>query len=262
MNDILFQILADKRQEVAYRKKSVPQRELCELIQQDPKTSVSMRAALKYSSSGIIAEFKRKSPSKGWIKETACIDTVVPAYTDNGASALSVLTDSRYFGGSLDDLRAARAITRLPLLRKDFIIDSYQLLEAKHAGADAVLLIATALPESLCKELAAEAQELGMETLLEIHSEKELRHLSPDIDMLGVNNRHLGTFRTDINLSFSIAEKLPSDLLLVSESGISGADQIHRLRQSGFRGFLMGECFMKEKDPGMTLNRLIKHLTR
>jgi len=220
----------------------------------------SMHAALAESSTGIIAEFKRKSPSKGWIFADAKVEEVLPAYEKAGASACSVLTDHPFFGGSLEDLVTARKLVGLPLLRKEFIIDPYQLVEARIAGADAILLIAAVLTPENCLNLAQKARELQLEVLLEIHAEKELEYLNPFIDMLGINNRNLGTFETSLNHSFSLAEKLcglQSSALLVSESGISQPTTVKELRQHGFRGFLIGETFMKGGQPGKTLSEFI-----
>ena len=213
----------------------------------------SMRAALEGSDSGIIAEFKRKSPSKGWLHPGANVREVLPAYEKNGASACSVLTDSHFFGGSLGDLANARKVVDLPLLRKDFIISSYQLYQARAMGADAVLLIAACLTPEECLSLAETAHVLSLEVLLEIHSESELDHLNPYVDMIGVNNRNLGSFHTDVENSFRLAEKLPKEILKVSESGISDPILIGRLRKAGYKGFLIGETFMKEENPGDAL---------
>ena len=225
-----------------------------------PTKGRSMKRALAQSSTGIIAEFKRKSPSKGWINKDASPEEVTAAYAANGASALSILTDTPFFGGSLKDLRDARPGVNIPILRKDFIIDEYQLYQAKIVGADAILLIAAALEKEECAFLAGKAHELGLEVLLEIHSEKELEYVNSTIDMVGVNNRNLGTFVTDIENSFRLASALPKDTLLVSESGISSPDTVKRLRQAGFRGFLIGENFMKTDNPGKALGEFIKQL--
>ena len=258
--DILSEIIANKRFEVDFQKRSIP---LEQLIDNLPAKQAkrSMRSALQSSSSGIIAEFKRKSPSKGWIKEKAEIESIVPAYQQAGASALSILTDEKYFGGSLKDIRTARPLVNIPILRKDFIIDEYQLYQAKTIGADAILLIAAALPTDLCAELTEKAHELGLEVLLEIHNEAELEYITPDTDMIGINNRNLGSFYTDVQNSFRLAEQLPQNALLVSESGISEATIVKQLQQKGFRGFLIGETFMKTEAPGKSLNSFIRQIT-
>lgn len=184
----------------------------------------------------------------------------LPAYEMAGASVLSILTDENFFGGNLKDIRAARPQVSLPILRKDFIIDEYQLYQACIVGADAVLLIAAALRKEQCSMLAAKAHELKLEVLLEIHSEQELEYIEDNIDMVGVNNRNLGTFHTDVENSFRLAEKLPKEMLLVSESGISSPQTVRQLRAAGFRGFLIGENFMKTPQPGNALKEFISKL--
>ena len=253
--DILQDIIANKRIEVARQKQAVSLQTLLALgSDRMERDTHSMRAALESSPSGIIAEFKRKSPSKGWLHPGANIADVVPAYEAGGASACSILTDGDFFGGSLGDLQKARKLVDLPLLRKDFIIDTYQLFQARVMGADAVLLIAAALTEEECRILAETAHSLQLEVLLEVHSEDELKYMNADIDMLGVNNRNLGTFHTDVNNSFKLVDKMRGfSPLLVSESGISETDTVRQLREAGFRGFLIGETFMKPERPGDTL---------
>ena len=212
------------------------------------------------SATGIISEFKRRSPSKRWINEQARPEDIIPGYEAAGASALSILTDEKFFGGRMRDIRTARPLTTLPILRKDFIIDSYQLYQARIIGADAVLLIAAALEVNQCNELAAQAHELGLEVLLELHNENELNHIGNNIDMVGINNRNLGTFHTDVANSFRLAELLPTDKVLVSESGLSDPDTIRRLQEAGFKGFLMGEAFMKTNNPADALKEFISSL--
>lgn len=258
MKDILADIIANKRLEVARSKAQAPVEEV--LSHAVDRREVSMHDALAASDSGIIAEFKRKSPSKGWIHPDAGIRDIAPLYERGGASAMSVLTDTDFFGGSLADLEAARQLVGMPLLRKDFIIDSYQLAQAYASGANAVLLIAAALTPAECGRLADEAAEMGLEALLEVHSEDELRYVTDGIKMVGVNNRNLGTFHTDVNNSLRIADRLPADKLLISESGISHPDTVRRLRQAGFRGFLIGENFMKHVSPGIALADFIAQL--
>jgi indole-3-glycerol phosphate synthase len=259
-NDILSEIIENKRFEVDFQKRSIPQEELQDRTAALCRTPVSMRESLATSASGIIAEFKRRSPSKGWIKQDARIGDIIPAYKKAGASALSILTDERFFGGTLMDLRTARLLVDIPILRKDFIIDEYQLYQAKIVGADAVLLIAAVLEEEKCKELTEKAHQIGLEVLLEIHNESERVYITPQTDMVGINNRNLGTFHTTVDHSFRLAELLPQDMLLVSESGISGPDTVKQLRNHGFRGFLIGETWMKTADPGETLNTFIHQL--
>ena len=260
MTDILQEIVAYKRVELERQKQLVPPRELyarVERLMADGIAERSMSRALAASPYGIIAEFKRKSPSKGWIHENALPVDVVPRYAEGGASALSILTDNEYFGGRLDFIPQVRDAVEIPILRKEFIIDEYQLFEAREAGADAVLLIAAALSREECRTLTRTAHDLKLEVLLEMHSEEELDYLECDPDMAGINNRNLGTFRTDVANSFRLAEKIDTDAVKVSESGISNPDTVRLLRAAGFRGFLMGECFMKEQDPGKALAEFI-----
>lgn len=257
MNDILSEIIANKRFEVDLQKQAISIGQLREGIEGIPP-SRSMKRALASSDSGIIAEFKRRSPSKGWIKQEACPEEIVPSYVEAGASALSILTDEKFFGGNLKDIRTARPLVNIPILRKDFIIDEYQLYQAKIVGADAVLLIAAALEQEKCLELAEKAHKLGLEVLLEIHSVEELSYINKDIDMIGINNRNLGTFFTDVENSFRLAGLLPKDAVLVSESGISDPEVVKRLRAAGFKGFLIGETFMKTPQPGETLKNFLQ----
>ena len=261
--DILQDIIANKRVEVERQKAAVSLRTLLSLGgDRLERPTRSMREALASSPYGIIAEFKRKSPSKGWLHPHAEVADVVPAYEAGGASACSILTDGKFFGGSLGDLRKARHLADLPLLRKDFIIDTYQLFQAKVMGADAVLLIAAALTREECRVLTDTAHGLNLEVLLEIHSEKELDYVDESTDMLGVNNRHLGTFHTDVENSVRLANQLRGlGPLLVSESGIAHTDTVRQLRAAGFQGFLIGETFMRTKNPGDTLAHFIGGLS-
>lgn len=251
--DILQTIVAHKRIELARQEEAVP---LDSLIWQldTLRPSRSMRQSLADSPTGIIAEFKRRSPSKGWIAQEADPAVIVPGYERAGASGISVLTDQEFFGGTLDDLHAVRPLIQLPVLRKDFIVSPYQLFQAKLVGADVVLLIAAALTVEECKSLGKLAHQLQMEVLLEIHAEKELDYLHEYVDLLGVNNRNLGTFHTDVENSFRLAQKLPKEYLWVSESGISQPETIRQLRKAGFSGFLMGERFMKTSSPEQALS--------
>jgi len=260
MNDILETIIASKRGHLPKLKEETPLALLEKKIVAMDRKPISMKQALLASPSGIIAEFKRRSPSKGWIDREADLAAVAREYELNSASAISVLTDTEFFGGKLDDLRLARATVGLPLLRKDFIVDEYQLYEALEAGADVVLLIAAVLGRGECAALASKARSLGMETLLEIHSEKEMDHISADIDMVGVNNRDLGSFRTDIGISSVLAGLLPKEMVKISESGISEPSTVVKLRELGFRGFLIGENFMKSRFKGESLANFIKSL--
>jgi len=264
--DILQEIVANKKLEVAQQKQAVSKNDLLALGKDRLDRPIrSMRQALASSPSGVIAEFKRRSPSKGWLHPNALAEDIVPAYEKNGAAASSILTDSKFFGGSLGDLKIAnRLVNSLPLLRKDFIIDEYQLYQSRVMGADAVLLIAACLEIDQCRELSELAHLLGLEVLLEVHSEKELDYVSDNVDILGVNNRHLGTFHTDVQNTFSISERMNASIstldnppLLISESGISEPQTVVRLRQIGFRGFLIGETFMKTDNPGAALAQFI-----
>jgi indole-3-glycerol phosphate synthase len=268
MTDILETIVANKRREVARQQAAVSLEMMLAMgATRMERRPLSMSRALAESSSGIIAEFKRRSPSKGWLHQDARVADVVPAYEAGGASACSILTDSDFFGGSLSDLQQARALVRLPLLRKDFVVDEYQLFQARVMGADAVLLIASVLTRAECVKLAKLAHTLEMETLLEIHHEHELPYLTADIDMLGVNNRNLGTFETAVDNSFRLIARIQSETggrqapLLVSESGLSDVATVRQLREAGFRGFLIGETFMKTGRPGETLRGFVEGVT-
>ena len=245
MQDILKEIVAHKHLELE---------RLC-------AKKASLREALLQSKSGIIAEFKRKSPSKGWIKEEGRADIIPLSYQQNGAAALSILTDEHYFGSSDDFIRTARQSgVTLPILYKNFVIDEAQLYAAALCGASAVLLIAACLSKQECKRLLEKAHDLGLEVLLEMHSEPELEYADLGPDLCGINNRNLGSFVTDVENSFRLAELLPNDAVKVSESGISNPDTVRALRQAGFRGFLIGENFMKTADPGQALGDFISQL--
>lgn len=259
IRDILEEIIANKRFEVDLHQKSISLEQLQNTLTDTQKIR-SMRNSISNKKPGIIAEFKRRSPSKGWIKQEADVNNIIPAYQEAGAAALSILTDEKFFGGSLSDIKKARPLTDLPIIRKDFIIDEYQLYQAKIIGADAVLLIAAALSVEKCTELTQKAHELGLEVLLELHSENELEYILPETDMIGINNRNLGTFHTDVQNSFRLAELLPKDSVLVSESGISDSNTVHQLQAAGFKGFLIGETFMKTDNPGKALKDFINQI--
>ena len=245
MQDILHEIIAHKHEEME------------RLFAPKP----SLRQALLQSNSGIIAEFKRRSPSKGWIKQEGRADIIPLSYQQNGAAALSILTDEHYFGGSDDFIREARKSgVTLPVLYKNFVINEAQLYAAALCGASAVLLIAACLTKAQCQQLLNKAHDLGLEVLLEMHSEQELEYAELQPDLCGINNRNLGSFLTDVENSFRLAEKLPKDAVKVSESGISNPDTVKALRQAGFNGFLIGEKFMKTADPGLALNEFISKL--
>ncbi|MBE6332620.1 MAG: indole-3-glycerol phosphate synthase TrpC [Bacteroidales bacterium] len=275
MKDILEEIVANKRTELAIAMNEMPLDVLQRLTQQridrDGRLKLrSMKQSLANSASGIIAEFKRKSPSRGWIHADVEPEQVVPLYAEGGAAASSILTDEKYFGGRLEFIQRVRdLVPDLPLLRKEFIVDAYQLYEARLVGADAVLLIAADLLPEQYGELLQTAHDLGLEVLLEVHDEAELSYLQAGVpDMLGVNNRSLGTFVTDVQHSFDIAARMQRSVralglsaneapLLVSESGIGNPSVVRLLREKGFRGFLIGECFMKEANPGEALREFV-----
>jgi len=247
--NILDTIIAYKKTEVKKRKSDVSVAEL-EKSSLFSRTGFSLKQFLQdKTKTGIIAEFKRRSPSKDVINAGADVVAVTSTYTTNGASGLSVLTDSKFFGGGSDDLIKAR-VNKIPILRKDFIIDEYQVIESKSMGADVILLIADVLSQNVVRRLAAFAKNTGLEVLLEIHSEKELDHISDGVDMVGINNRDLKTFKVDINTSLQLINKIPTNKIAIAESGISNVETIVTLRKAGFKGFLIGETFMKEADPG------------
>lgn len=264
MKDILEEIIATKRIEVERVRKTRPLETLRieaeQILKKRHASPASMSRSLMASSSGIIAEFKRRSPSKGWFKEHARAENISPAYAQNGAAALSILTDTPYFGGAADDLRAVRPLTDCPILRKDFIIEAYQVYEAAALGADAILLIAAAIGKAACCELANLAHDLGMEVLLEIHEEHELEYLACQPDMVGINNRHLGTFKTDVDTSFKMSSLLPDNIVKVAESGISSPATVNELRRVGYRGFLIGETFMRTPNPAVALSEFIRSI--
>lgn len=257
--NILDKIIAHKRKEVEQAKKDVPV-EILESQAFFERPVFSLVESLKKNgSSGIIAEFKRQSPSKGVINAGANVELVTRAYTRHGAAGLSVLTDSTFFGGSKADLEKAR-LNNIPILRKDFIVDEYQLIEARAMGADVILLIAANLAPAEVKQLASFAKRLDLEVLLEIHNEEELGHICDECDIVGVNNRDLKTFTVDVNRSLELAEKIPDSKIKISESGITDTGTIDTLRSAGFRGFLIGESFMKQENPAIAFASFVKHL--
>lgn len=260
MKDILNDIIAHKKVEVEQAKKARPLSSLVRSVEEGTFEVKSLKETLVSSPTGIISEFKRRSPSKGWIRQTADAVTIAKGYQDNGASALSVLTDEKFFGGTRQDLHAAAQAISIPILRKDFIIDEYQLYEAKLSGAHAVLLIASALSPTRCKRLTEVARDLELEVLLELHDEREIAYITPLNTLIGINNRNLGSFHTDVRKSFDMTRRLPSDAVWVSESGISSPATVKELRDAGYKGFLIGERFMKEDDPGASLGRFMKSI--
>ena len=258
--DILHQIATDKRREVALKQKWVPERQLRSTALFSRPTR-SMRASLEKQAFGIIAEHKRRSPSRAVINQKIPLPDVVAGYEQAGAAALSVLTDSTYFGGSLEDLLLARACTALPILRKEFILDPYQVVEARAYGADAILLIAALLGRPEIENLSRLARELGMEVLLEVHSAEELeRAWVPGLDMIGVNNRNLKTFEVSLETSRQLAPLIPGEALRISESGLGEPAQLRELKALGYGGFLMGESFMKQANPGEALKSFLNEL--
>lgn len=262
MADILEEIVAYKKNEVEQFKKELHQIYLEGRVEILKNALIpSMKNALMKSDTGIIAEFKRKSPSKGWINEAATADKVPISYQENGAAAISILTDSHYFGGSNVYVRTAIASkVRIPVLYKNFIIDEYQIYQAKICGASAILLIAACLTKEQCRQFITKAHELELEVLLEMHNEEETEYAELEPDLYGINNRNLGTFETDVNNSFQLIERLPAEGVKVSESGISDPDTIRQLRACGYKGFLIGETFMKEADPGLALKNFIAQI--
>jgi len=258
--DILDKIIAYKHKEVESKKLVFPIPLLKNSLYYSRATS-SLAMALSQSPSGIIAEYKRRSPSKAVINDQAAVDEVARAYESAGVSGMSILTDTKFFGGSLDDLLLARSVVSFPLLRKEFIIDPYQIHEAKAYGADAILLIAAVLSEKQLKEFSALAKSLELDVLLEIHNKAELqKSMHPTVDMIGVNNRNLKTFEVSTETSKALSSSIPSDFLKVSESGISSVETINDLKNYGFRGFLIGENFMKTSNPGESAKHFIEQL--
>lgn len=257
--NILDTIVAQKKKEVAARKMQTTVAEL-EKGKFFANETLSLRSfLLNPEKTGIIAEFKRKSPSKGIINDKVTVEEVTTAYAQYGASGISVLTDTDFFGGSLDDLLAA-TINEVPLLRKDFMIDEYQLVEAKAYGAEVILLIAACLTPQEVKTMAVTAKSLGLEVLLEIHNDEELGHICDAVDLVGVNNRNLKTFEVSIDTSLGLINKIPKEKPAVAESGISDVDTIVTLRQAGFKGFLIGENFMKQASPSIAFADFVNQL--
>jgi len=248
---ILDNIIGHKREEVERIKELIPQKQL-EQGKLFERTCFSASEFIRFpNKSGIIAEFKRSSPSKGEINENVTVKDVTIGYVKAGVSCLSVLTDQRFFGGSNSDLKEARALNEVPILRKDFIIDEYQIIEAKSIGADIILLIAECLTSKEIQRFASLARNLGMEVLMELNHEEELSKICPELNLIGINNRDLTTFKVDMNRSIQLSKRLPSEFIKVSESGINNASDISLLKENGFEAFLMGEAFMKTSNPGL-----------
>jgi len=260
--DILQKITVDKRKEVALKKELIP----IEIFERTPffdRKTKSLAKKLSLSKTGIIAEFKRRSPSKSIINNTAMVEDVAFGYEQAGACGMSVLTDEIYFGGMLDDLLLARENCDLPLLRKEFIIDEYQIIESKAFGADAILLIAAILTRDDIKQFSELAKSLHLDVLLEVHNEEELhKSIMHSLDMLGVNNRNLKTFDVSLETSKTLSELIPDDFVKISESGISSVEAIKELQSFGYQGFLIGENFMKTDNPGASAKTFIEELNK
>lgn len=258
--NILDKIIADKYKEVELKKSLIPATQLENSVLFNREAN-SLADTLRNSTTGIIAEHKRRSPSKSVINQSVSVQDVAEGYQTAGVCGMSVLTDGKYFGGSLDDLLLARSSVTIPLLRKEFIIDEYQLLEAKAYGADVILLIAAVLSRDQIKSLSEFAKSLSLDVLLEVHNQEELqKSIMPSLDMLGVNNRNLKTFEVSTNISKSLCTQIPDDFIKVSESGISSIEAIKDLKQYGYKGFLIGENFMKTENPGTNAIEFIKQL--
>lgn len=255
--NVLDQIIANKKLEVEIAKKAVPVQQLKDEEYYSRKT-LSLKDSIR-SKSGIIAEFKRKSPSKGNINTSATPEEVVNQYEKYGASGISILTDQNFFCGSFQDILNVRDAVKIPILRKDFMVDEYQFLEAKAIGSDVVLLIAACLSPLQVQEFTALAHELNLEVLLEIHTEEELQHFNSEIDFVGINNRNLKDFKVDLNHSVALKNSLPSDSISIAESGIYSVEDFLFLKEKGFDGFLMGEFFMKNENPGAAFSNFIKN---
>jgi indole-3-glycerol phosphate synthase len=262
MSTILDQIVKHKQQEVEERKSLYPEKLLERSIYFDTKPLSLKKYLLRNDLTGIIAEFKRRSPSKGVINDYADVESTTLGYMQSGASALSVLTDKKYFGGSNDDLSKARKFNFCPILRKDFIIDSYQIVEAKSIGADAILLIAAILTKETIVEYTKIATSMGLEVLLELHDADEIHKIPAENVLIGINNRNLKTMETDVQTSFRLLSMLPAESVKVAESGINTAETICSLKQAGFNGFLIGEYFMQQTRPNLACRKLINQFRR
>jgi len=259
--NILDKIVANKLKEVASAKKKTSFTKLEESEFFYRETYSFRDFLLDPERTGIIAEFKRKSPSKGIINDKVKVAAVTNAYAEAGASALSVLTDKQFFMGRKADLLRARQANTIPVLRKDFMIDEYQVIEAKALGADIILLIAAILSPAQIQQLGSLAKSLGLNVLLEVHNLEELeRSINPNVDAIGVNNRNLADFTVSVETSFKLAEHIPAEFLKVSESAISNTDTIKELKKAGFNGFLIGENFMKQADPGLAMKEFVAGL--
>lgn len=258
--NILEKIIAHKKKEVAELRPLYPVKLLEQSIYFETPVVSLKKYLLREDKSGIIAEFKRRSPSKGDINPYASVERVSIGYMQGGASALSVLTDRQFFGGKNEDLTEARRFNFCPILRKDFIIDEYQLVEARSIGADAVLLIAECLDKQRLAQLAKTARGLGMEVLMEVHSREQLDKYTGDVDAIGVNNRNLEDFSVSIATSLELAASLPAETVKISESGLDDPQAVVELRRAGYQGFLIGEYFMRQADPGKACREFIRRV--
>ncbi|MEO6524819.1 MAG: indole-3-glycerol phosphate synthase TrpC [Mucilaginibacter sp.] len=259
--NILDQIVINKKKEVIAAKAKTSTAELEQSAAFNSGTYSFRDFLLAPARTGIIAEFKRRSPSKGIINDKVSVEDVTTAYAAAGASALSVLTDTDFFMGQQIDLLKARAVNQIPILRKDFMIDEYQIIEAKAWGADIILLIAAILTPAEIKSMSALAKSLGLNVLLEVHNLEELqRSIDPNLTAIGVNNRNLADFTVSVETSFQLFEHIPTEFLKISESAISNTDTIKQLKAAGYNGFLIGENFMKEQDPGAAIREFVKGL--
>lgn len=261
--DILYKITAHKEIEVAERKSLYPTKLLEQSIYFPSKTVSLRKYLLREDKAGIIAEIKRKSPSKGMINEHVSVERTSISYMQGGASAISVLTDTEFFGGKNDDLSTARKFNYCPILRKDFTIDEYQIIEAKSIGADAILLISAVLSPKRLKELASFAKSFGLEVLMEVHNLEELTtHLNEHLDVVGVNNRNLKTFEVNIETSIELVKSIPDQFVKISESGINNPETVIKLMKHGFQGFLIGEYFMSHSRPGAACAEFIQKIKK
>lgn len=259
---MLEKIIKFKREEVKKQMALIPVKKLETSLHFNIKSLSLVEYLNREGASGIIAEIKRKSPSKGMFNEKINVEKLSISYMQAGASALSVLTDKEFFGGTNQDLLVARKYNLCPILRKDFVISEYQIYEAKAIGADIILLIASVLTKEEIKDFSVLAKSLGLEVLLEVHTKEETRKYCNEVDLIGVNNRDLGTFKTDIQNSVNLVRDLPDNACKISESGIRTAEDILELKKLGFKGFLIGETFMKTAFPGKTLNELVSNLNK
>lgn len=258
--NILEQIIANKKKEIDELKAGTPVQRLEKSKYFQRETYAMSEFILSKAKTGIIAEFKRKSPSRGVINDHSTVEEVTTGYFRSGASGLSVLTDTTFFGGSSSDLMRTRELNPIPILRKDFIIDEYQVIETKAIGADVVLIIAAALSREKAKCLSRLARSFNLQVLLEVHHSAELSHLNEFVDMIGVNNRDLSTSIVDIETSVRMAEDIPKDFLKISESGIATPLIFSKLRKYGFQGFLVGERFMREPDPAVAFSEFVNQI--